>query len=337
MRNQKLDNIKFLLIFFVVFGHLIELQIGESHLFNSIYTLVYSFHIPLFVMLAGFSTVKSNGNVVDRSGITNLFCTFLVFTFLYETAGYLLTGNLSNYIKNLRPHWILWFLVSLICWKLVSPLFLRIRYPITISVIVSILVGFIPQINYSLGLSRTIYFFPFFVIGLTLAKSSAANFKLQGVLSIAPLITLGVIFVTLANFQPISYQWFYGSRPYNFFDVEYLIAPIIRLSAYCVSLALCVSILLLIPNTKYKFTYIGQRTLYVFLWHGFLVILFSHIGLNQFIRDYSYVTQLAFITGLSFAITFILSTTAVAESTNKYLIYPVNVFLRRKISLRSSL
>ena len=49
--NKKyfIDNIKVVLIFLVVFGHLIERYIDTSNTLMGIYMFIYIFHMPLFV------------------------------------------------------------------------------------------------------------------------------------------------------------------------------------------------------------------------------------------------------------------------------------------------
>ena len=48
------DNARLILIFLVVFGHMIQPFATDSQLINSIYAFIYIFHMPMFIMLAGF-------------------------------------------------------------------------------------------------------------------------------------------------------------------------------------------------------------------------------------------------------------------------------------------
>ncbi len=50
-RNLRLDSIKGFLIVLVVFGHFIEPHIGDK-IFLGAYLSIYSFHMPLFIMLS---------------------------------------------------------------------------------------------------------------------------------------------------------------------------------------------------------------------------------------------------------------------------------------------
>ena len=52
-RDAKIDNLKGILIFLVVFGHLLELVITKGHA-KYIYELIYSFHMPFFIFLSGY-------------------------------------------------------------------------------------------------------------------------------------------------------------------------------------------------------------------------------------------------------------------------------------------
>lgn len=55
-RNEKLDNLKGIAIFLVVWGHSLQyLNNGEFDFFeNSLFQVIYSFHMPLFMVISGF-------------------------------------------------------------------------------------------------------------------------------------------------------------------------------------------------------------------------------------------------------------------------------------------
>lgn len=46
-RNYLLDNLKVVLIFFVVFGHVIEYYIKDNNILMTLYIFIYIFHMPL--------------------------------------------------------------------------------------------------------------------------------------------------------------------------------------------------------------------------------------------------------------------------------------------------
>ncbi|WP_052356695.1 acyltransferase family protein [[Clostridium] dakarense] len=53
-KNYFVDNLKVLLIFLVVFGHLIERYINTNDTLMGMYMFIYTFHMPLFIFISGF-------------------------------------------------------------------------------------------------------------------------------------------------------------------------------------------------------------------------------------------------------------------------------------------
>lgn len=59
-RNLRLDGVKLLLIVLVVVGHCIEPTRYDNPVSGCLYSIIYSFHMPLFVFLSGyFAKVRS--------------------------------------------------------------------------------------------------------------------------------------------------------------------------------------------------------------------------------------------------------------------------------------
>lgn len=64
-RNYKYDNLKALLIFLVVFGHVLESVPGEYR--RIIYLTIYTFHMPMFIYISGYfskTTVKNTTSYI---------------------------------------------------------------------------------------------------------------------------------------------------------------------------------------------------------------------------------------------------------------------------------
>ena len=53
-RNAFFDNARVLLIFLVVFGHMLQPFIDGSRGLHTLYIWIYTFHMPAFILLSGF-------------------------------------------------------------------------------------------------------------------------------------------------------------------------------------------------------------------------------------------------------------------------------------------
>lgn len=111
-RTAYFDNAKLVLIFLVVFGHMIQPFTDGSHGINTLYMWVYTFHMPAFIFLAGFFA-KGLGN---KKYITNLakklLLPYLIFQALFS-GYYFILGHNDWQTGVFSPHWALWFLFSL--------------------------------------------------------------------------------------------------------------------------------------------------------------------------------------------------------------------------------
>jgi len=91
------------------------------------------FHVPAFVFISGMLTKPAAvGNDMQRI-VSGILAPLLLFTVLYELLRYFLNGSISGYTKGLAPYWILWFLLSLIFWRIGAPLLLALRWPLLVS------------------------------------------------------------------------------------------------------------------------------------------------------------------------------------------------------------
>ena len=85
-RLYSYDNLKFILIFLVVLAHLIEISApfeGKQQL----YTLIYSFHMPVFIFLSGFFAKHSSEKIAFH----------LLYPYLLFQGLYLLYHNIPPY------------------------------------------------------------------------------------------------------------------------------------------------------------------------------------------------------------------------------------------------
>lgn len=327
LRNNVFDNAKFLMILLVVFGHLIEPIINQSEVIKTIYKSIYSFHMPVFIILAGaFTKVHISQDTILKN-IKALIIPFLVFTFLYEIFNIIGAGKISHYTLAWQPYWILWFLFSMFIWKISLPIITQFKFPLLLSILISLCAGYVSDVGYFLGISRTLYFLPFFILGHKLGSSLLSNpflIKIPRVFYFAILLINILVFWV---FSDLSHQWLYGSFSYSRIGNTESFPFIIRSTIYCVSVVTSISILMLIPNWESPLSTRGQNSLYVYVWHGFFVKVAMYLGIMQTLSNVSNIFAVVILFIASILITTLLSSPFVVDLTNRLILMPAQKIL----------
>ena len=101
-RDNFWDSLKFLLIFFVVYGHMIETYAPDGYFNRAMYNFIYIFHMPFFMFISGrFSQIRDRAKY--KKTIVRLFETYLVFQTIRCVKILVISGNLMCYV--LKGHY----------------------------------------------------------------------------------------------------------------------------------------------------------------------------------------------------------------------------------------
>ncbi|MGL6108202.1 acyltransferase family protein, partial [Romboutsia sp.] len=292
------DNLKVILIFLVVFGHLIERYIETNSTLMGIYMFIYSFHMPLFVFISGF--LSKNINKSRKIFFKSLLVPYVIFNIIWYSLAYLYTGKTN--IPILYPGWTLWFLLSLFFWRMSLRYLVKIKYILPISFLLGLLVGFISN-GSILSFSRTIVFLPFFLLGYY-ADMKKLNEVSSNINFNEKLATLGVIaFFILALFisenNILDYRFLYGSYSYSELSINLYQGLTYRLILYVVSILLSLFICKIIPNKKTFYTGMGKSTMYIYSFHIYVVLIIFYLiptWNNNIVTNWIILTSPLFIT-----------------------------------------
>ncbi|MFD1852238.1 acyltransferase family protein [Oceanobacillus bengalensis] len=280
-RNAFFDNAKVLLIFLVVFGHMIQPFVADSKEMNTLYLWIYTFHMPAFILLSGFFAKGSGSKNYVINLAKKLLVPYLIFQLMYSVF-YFIIGKDSWQAGIFYPHWSLWFLFSLFSWHILLIGFKKLPpvHGITISILIGIFIGYIGDIGHTFSLSRTFVFFPFFLMGYWLTEKQM-RFVTKRPIKIASLMVMVALAVSLYAAPDINSGWLLASKSY--FDLgmeEY--GGIARLFVYITAVAMVVSVFAWVPKRHFGWiTSIGSRTLYVYLLHGFFIQFFRATDLFE--------------------------------------------------------
>ena len=298
-REYRYDNIKAFLIFCVVFGHMIE---GSSHdMIRMLYTLIYSFHMPLFVFLSGMFARFDPQRIVRR-----LLLPYLIFQTIYSVGGF--PGNAGLHYTT--PFWILWYLLSMVIWHMLVPFIeggsRRKKAAVFFgSVLVALLTGYDASVGYWMSASRTVVFFPFFVMGYYYGHSEFLKSFFEKINKYCVIGAGGAAALVICFFSDrIDARWLYGS--YHYQAINYSIAC--RLLCYLFAFVLGAAVLKIFPERESCLSCIGQHTMPVYLVHAVCVMAAKYCIFERV--SWSENQELALASAFSFLIVWMLAKTS---------------------------
>lgn len=296
-RYAYFDNAKLVLIFLVVFGHAIQPFTTESPLIHTLYIWIYTFHMPAFIFLAGFFA-KGEGSFSYIAKLAKkLLIPYIIFQGLY-TGYYFIIGRDYWMTEHLfHPHWSLWFLLSLFFWHLLLIGYRRVPFSIGMgfALLIGIVVGYFDQIEHTFSLSRTFVFFPFFLLGYHTKMEHLRWLKKRTVKALALIVLVGVA-ISIYYLPNFNSGWLLASKSYQSLGVEHL-GGLARIFVYGTSTLMLVAVLAWIPSKRMAFTKLGERTLYVYLLHGFIIQYCREMELFV-INDFLGLVGMAFVSAL---------------------------------------
>ncbi|MFB2584142.1 acyltransferase family protein [Herbiconiux liukaitaii] len=287
-RQPLWDNARFVAITLVVVGHAILKLIGESDEAYGVYLFIYAFHVPVFVAVAGyFAKADAPGPKQLKRLVTDLLLPYLIFETIWTGIQWAVTGRAR--IDFVSPSWTLWFLLALIMWRVALPYLALLRFPLLISVVVSVASGYLPALNGVLALDRTFALLPFFVLGWKLRQLPLTELWLTASTRTVLLVRAGavalfgvlavVIAVGLPFWREVSIRRvFLFQEAYPSFGYDEWWAGALRLVAIGVAGLLVFAFLALVPRGTTWFSSYGQATLYVYLLHTFVLYPFRQSG-----------------------------------------------------------
>lgn len=256
------DNIKGLLIYLVVLGH--SLEWIHTPLASNCYKYIYTFHIPLFILVSGFFSQKYKPHK-----ILNTLYLYVIWQIFYSYTFYRLKINDTVLTSFLLPVWLMWYLLILIFYKLSIPMFDATERKkqilwILMSITISIGIGYDNNVSLVGSLQRAFSFFPFFLIGFYLGKTKNDFSKI-------PRFIVGVAIVVFFSFSfyidKVNIIWLFNNLPYSVYQQS----AFFRFYYFLVAIAASIIILKFSYGEKTIFCRFGKYSLQIYLLHGIIL------------------------------------------------------------------
>lgn len=283
MKKERLyywDNLKTVLIFFVVLGHFILPIIDKGNSILSLFYFIYMFHMPAFVFVSGyFAKYYMKKDVPQVAKLFGYLILYVVFRVLIWGEEGLLEGEFGE-IDFLRVDTAPWYLMVLFFWQVFLPIF--DKFKATAGIVITVILGLLVGLNYNVGIflsfSRAVVLFPFFMMGYYFKESfveklTTTKVKIGGLLILA--IAAVCIIVNLEFVDRYS-GIVYANHAYVSLQTSDMNAILLRFGWYIVAMLMTLALMSICPKRKLAVSYIGSRTLTIFILHRLIRQVFSY-------------------------------------------------------------
>lgn len=305
-RDTTFDSIKFVLITLVFLGHTFKVNWdawGNVYLFS----FIYSFHMPAFVLISGYFYKDSNPKKFWRN-ILELLIVILVFQIIYFSSNWFdpydfsFKGIINRLSRSYLPIRALWYLLSLCFWRIFmyySPKNIRENYKIALplSIFLSLFVGFL-SLGSQFSFQRTFTFFPYFLLGYYIHKYSLWK-KIRNIRIWKCIVVILLYFIVILMIPSFPDSMLFGSFHYWTGVTSWDKMFALRILSYFWTLPLTFCVLSVIPNCKF-FAKEGKNTVFYLLYHPYFVWLIHFIVTRYHIPSSSPFLILYIIIGMFF-------------------------------------
>ena len=266
VRDERIDSVKYCLIVVVIAGHVIEYS--ETMTSIIVWKWIYIFHMPLFIFISGYFSRKKDKELWPS--IWKLLEPLIVFQTVAIITK-LINGGETSLIDILTPWYVLWYLLSLIYWRLLlqvipESILRNAKLILPTAFGISILTGFLPIDNF-LSLHRTFAFLPFFFLGYCMrGKNLFLPKKYQ---------PLCFLFLILMVAVPLFFPQYLGilthSIPFgSIYDGGFYNAAK-RMIVFSLAIPMSIAFINVCPNNPWIARQ-GRLTMQYFIYHALAII-----------------------------------------------------------------
>ncbi|MEK8132871.1 acyltransferase family protein [Paenibacillus filicis] len=326
-------NTRFSLIVLVVIGNMLVPLFTTHTEAQAIVTAIFMFHMPVFVLVTGYFSKGFPQHPRVGAVLLKIVCQYVLFQSIYSTLDYAFFRTEGVIYSFWAPYWMLWFLFSHLCWKVLLLLFSRLKHPLAAALLLGLAAGYLPVDGIWLSFSRTLVFFPFFLAGYYIRPDLLLQVRSRhSVRLLAAAMLAAACALTGSGILSLPLDWLMSARTYSSLQHTEWYAAVYRLGLYGVQAVTATAFLMLQPVREGKWAEMGGRTLYVFLLHGLCLKLLAAAGLYQLTNNDLLLIGLVIVTAIT--LTLLLSHPQVKALTHSVIDPEPELWLRKLKPMR---
>lgn len=259
-----------------------------------IHRLMSIVDLPIFFFVAGYFSKIGPDEPIKL--FKRLLIPYILFSVIY-TLCMIMIGSDTG-VLFIETSFALWFLIALFAMKIFLPIMDKFKYPVTISIILALIIGFINIDPGILGITRFFAFYPVFLIGfyyndyelelknnhekISNTLNNKRFIKIMRVLVLACLIAAAYLLPSKIIVLAEAYDY-----------------PLDIIKRFIVILLGIVATLILnkiFTNRKMIMTKVGENSYVVYLLHIYIVSLLSSSLLRKFLPANEHVFLIEYFT-----------------------------------------
>lgn len=271
-RDTYFDNAKFLAIILVVVGHVIAPLNSSVDEARNFYLFLYAFHMPVFILVTGYLSRRFPDSPNKVRKLATLAAPFVVFQAVYIALNYAIGPGSRNLesgpsLDLFDPFYLVWFLMVVMIYRITSPFWQAVRWPIAIAICLTVFAGTQNLVD-EFEMGRALGLLPFFVIGMKM-RPEHFEFLRRGWVRVCSAVFLAAALTAAMLFgDQMTMEWVFWRSNNSEIGVDHLTGSAMRLIMLTLALALVAAFLSLIPKRSFWFSKYGAVTIYVYLLHG---------------------------------------------------------------------
>lgn len=275
------DNLKFLLIIFVVIGHYTQQFRADNEILQRIYVFIYSFHMPIFIFVTGLFSKKAVDEKNIKKALPYLTCFFATTLILFITKALL---GWAPVFELFSPSGISWYLMSMFFMFLITILIkdYKPQYIFVLSLIIGVMCGFVQTENPDFFTwMRTLTFYPFFCLGYISDREKIEKATNKISIKITAVIFFVAVYMLIYFYPKQANKISRLNTARHTYSELGRFAPYgweLRLLTYAISFAAIFLLISLIPRKRIRgFTSLGERTLGIYMFHYVIVYIAVYV------------------------------------------------------------
>lgn len=326
-RVAKWDNVKFILMIFVVVGHFAMEYARQLEDMWVLSFIIYTFHMPAFVFVSGLfskSTVNSEKFPLKRIIPFVEMYLFMKITIYVINA---LTGR-NTAFHLFREGGIPWYMLAVAIWYSATWVFKRFdkKYIFAFAFAAGCLIGYDSKVSDFLSLSRVITFYPFFLAGYYMDANrllEKVDKKKTRIFSAVLLVAFVALIIIFRDDLHVYGTFLTARRPFTKLEPVATYGGALRIGYYLITALVIFAFISVCPTGETFFTKFGSRTLQVYALHRQILYLIVDTGFVSIIKSVGTGWEWLFVS-IGILLTFLLST--------KYISKPFGILMHPKVS-----